>query len=330
MIVALTGVYPEGTLERFRELLPADTELLRIDTPEKYAALDRADVVILRIFRAEKADIRRIRGLKMISRWGAGYDSVDLEAASELGVLVTNTPGANAYAVAEHTVLLMLAVCRHLIEHHTFASRGEWSNKTFLDTTRTLNNALVGLIGGGNIGRQVAARVQAFGARVQYYDPFSLDEETEKRLGMRSVSLDELLRTSDFVSLHAPLTEENYHMLGEEAIGKMKPGAIVINAARGGLVDEAALIRAVEEGRLGGAGIDCIEHTPLTAEDPLLGRGNIVVTPHVGGAARDIASAMIPMLAETILELYRGEDVKFTVNRAQLDAARKERSGKGE
>ena len=327
MIAALTGIYPEGTAARFRALLPADVELLCIDSPEKYAALDRADVLILRIFRAEREDIERIRGLKMISRWGVGYDSVDVEAASEKGILVTNTPGANAYAVAEHTVTLMLALCHHLVEHCAYTSAGVWSNKTFLETTRTLNGALVGLIGGGNIGRQVARRVQAFGAQVQYYDPFRLSEAAEAEWGMRYVTLPELLRSSDFISVHAPLTEENRHLLGKEAFAQVKPGAYVINTARGGLVDEAALLEAIDAGRVAGAGIDCIEHEPLSADDPLLKRGNVLVTPHVGGTSNDIASAMIPMLTATIMDLYEGKEVRYVVNRARLAAAG--RSGRG-
>ncbi|MBQ4505884.1 MAG: 2-hydroxyacid dehydrogenase [Firmicutes bacterium] len=321
MIVALAGTYPNGTFESFRERLPEDVELLKIDTPEKYAALDRADVMILRIFRAEKADIERIKGLKMISRWGVGYDSVDVAAASSKGILVTNTPGSNAYAVAEHSVLLMLALCHHLTEHNAFTQKGDWSNKTFLETTRTLNDAKVGLIGGGNVGRQVAKRVQAFGASVQYFDPYRLSEEMEKKFDMEFVSLDELLRTSDFISVHAPLTDENYHMIGEEAFAKMKPTAIVINTARGGLIDEAALIRAIDEGRIAGAGIDCIEKMPLTADEPLLGRGNIIVTPHVAGTSNDIATVTIPMLVDTIMDLYKGGKVRFVVNKAALEAA---------
>lgn len=321
MIVALSGVYPEGTFEKFRELLPEDVELLKIDTPEKYQALERADVMILRIFRAEKADIERIRGLKMISRWGVGYDSVDVATASEKGILVTNTPGSNAYAVAEHAVLLMLALCHHLVEHYQFTEKGFWSNKAFLENTRTLNDAKVGLIGGGNIGRQVAKRVQAFGAKVQYFDPYRLGEERERELAMQYVSLDELFRTSDFISVHAPLTDQNYHIINEEALRKMKPGAIVINTARGGLVDEKALVRAVTEGRIAGAGVDCIENMPLTKDDPLLGRENIIVTPHVGGTSNDIATVTIPMLVDTIMDLYRGDKVRFVVNSAALSAA---------
>jgi D-3-phosphoglycerate dehydrogenase len=318
MIVALSGTYPEGTYEKFRELLPEDVELLKIDTPEKYKALDRADVVILRIFRAEKEDIERIRGLRMISRWGVGYDSVDVEAASAKGILVTNTPGSNAYAVAEHTVMLMLALCHHLTEHNRYAQRGEWSNKTFMETTRTLNDAVVGLIGGGNVGRQVARRVRAFGARVVYYDPYRLSEEREREFALKFVSLDELLRISDFVSIHAPLTEENYHMIDEAAIAKMKPGAYVINTARGGLIDEPALVKAIDEGRIAGAGIDCNEHAPISKDDPLLGRDTILITPHVAGTANDIASATIPMLVDTIMDLYKGENVRFVVNADKL------------
>ena len=318
MIVALSGTYPEGTYEKFRESLPEDVEILKIDTPERYKALERADVVILRIFRAEKEDIERIRGLRMISRWGVGYDSVDVEAASARGILVTNTPGSNAYAVAEHTVMLMMALCHHLMEHNRHVQRGEWSNKAYMETTRTLNDAVVGLVGGGNVGRQVARRVRAFGAKVVYYDPFRLSGEKEREYAMKYVSLDELLRTADFVSLHAPLTEENYHMLNETAIAKMKPGAYVINTARGGLIDEPALVRAIDEGRIAGAGIDCSENAPIGREAPLLGRDAILVTPHVAGTASDIASATIPMLVESIMELYKGENVRFAVNADKL------------
>ena len=318
MIVALTGEYPEGAFAKLREKLPGDIELLNIDTPEKYAALTKADVMILRIYEAHKEDIKRIEGLKMISRYGVGYDTVDVEAASAKGILVTNTPGSNAHAVAEHTVLLMLAICHHLIEHQLFAMKGIYSNRTFIDNTRTLNHAVVGLIGGGNIGRQVAKRVQSFGAEVQYYDKYRMSEEAEQQLKMKYVSLDELYRTSDFISIHVPLTEENYHMIGEEEISKMKTGAVVINTARGGLIDEAALIEAIDSKKLAGAGIDCMEHLPMQKDDPLLNRENIIVTPHVAGTSNDIADVTIPMLADTIMDLYRGDKVRFVVNADKL------------
>ena len=318
MIAALAGEYPAGTYEAFRKILPADIELIQTDTPEKYAALTEADVLILRIYRAQKEDMDRIRGLKMISRWGVGYDSVDVDAASERGILVTNTPGSNAYAVAEHTVMMMLALCHHLTEHRDCLEQGIWSNRNFASSTRTLNNAAVGLIGGGNIGRRVAQRVQAFGARVKYYDPFRLNEEAERRLNMEYASLDELLETSDFISIHVPLTDASYHMIGEREIARMKPEVYLINTARGGLIDEEALVKAIDEHRIAGAGIDCIEHMPLRADDPLLHRTNILVTPHTAGTANDIASVTVPMIAETVMELYRGQSVRYAVNRDRL------------
>lgn len=318
MIAALTGEYPAGTLERLRELLPADIELLNIDTPEKYEALNRADAMILRIYEASAEDMDRIRGLKLISRYGVGYDTVDVDAASARGILVTNTPGSNAHAVSEHAVMLMLALCHHLTEHYDYANQGIYSNRTFIDSTRTLNNALVGLIGGGNIGRQAAKKVQAFGAKVQYYDKFRLPEETEKQFSMKYVSLDELYRTSDFISIHIPLTDDNYHMISEREISLMKPDAYLINTARGGLVDEEALVRAIDEKRLAGAGIDCMEHLPMRGDDPLLHRGSIIVTPHTAGTSNDIAAVTIPMLADTIMDLYRGDKVRFVVNKVKL------------
>lgn len=315
MRVALAGTYPEGTAERFREALPsAQFEVMEIDTPEKYEELTQADCMILRIFKATAEDMGRIKGLKMISRWGAGYDSVDTEEASRRGILVTNTPGANAYAVSEHTVLLMLAVCHNLLEHTESLQKGIWSKTLFMQQAKTLNNRTVGLIGGGNIGRQVARKVEAFGAKVRYYDKYRLSREVEQEYQMEYVPFDELIRSCDIISLHIPMTQENYHLIGETEFSKMKRGAIVVNTARGGLLDEAALLRALEQGIVAGAGLDCVEHEPLKEADPLISHPHIVVTPHVGGVASDISEAMIPMLVQNILDLASGAPVQHVVN----------------
>ncbi len=152
----------------------------------------------------------------------------------------------------------------------------------FLDQTFTLNKKIVGLIGGGNIGRQVAAKVQAFGASVRYYDTFRLPEQLERECGMVYVPLEELLRTSDIVSLHVPLTEETRHLLDAEKLAMLKPGAFVINTARGGLIDDDALLAAVLEKRIAGAGLDCPEREPLSPDHPMLRQPNIIITPHIG------------------------------------------------
>lgn len=316
MNVAIVGTYPEGTFSRFQAVLSgcADVTLKEIRTQEQFDHLEDADAIVLRILKMPAKTVARFPSLKLIIRWGAGFDSVDIQEAGRRGIAVCNTPGANASSVAELAVLLMLAIGRRLICHDRCLHRGSWSKNIFLDQTFTLNHKLVGIIGGGNIGRQVAARVQAFGAQAQYYDPFRLPTETENALGMRYASLEELLVTSDVVTLHVPLTDSTMHMIGAEQIASMKNGAILVNTARGGLIDDDAVIAAVNSGKLAGAGIDCVEHEPVLPGSPILENPNIIVTPHVGGGTADLADAIIPMITENLLALYGKKPLKYVVN----------------
>lgn len=317
--VVLAGTYPAHTFEKLRTLLPEeDFELKAVDTPEKYEAMTDAEIMILRIFKAPREVIERNPKLKMILRWGAGFDSVDIEAAGKRGILVTNTPGANANAVSELAILLMLAVGRKLLCHTECLKKGEWSKNTFLNSSFCLNNKLLGIVGAGNIGRQVAVKAQAFGANVQYYDPYRLSEEMEKKFHLTYVPLEELIRTSDVISLHVPLTEQTHHMLGEKEIAAMKDGAIIINTARGGLIDDHALAEAVKRGKLGGAGLDGVENEPLEPGDELLLEPGIVVTPHIGGGTADIGDVIMPMLAEDIIDYAKNKKVKHVVNQKYL------------
>ena len=261
--VVLAGTYPAGTFDQLRAALPADRfTVTAVDTPEDYEAMTDAEIMILRIFKAPREVMQRNPGLKMILRWGAGFDSVDIQAAGERGIYVTNTPGANANAVSELAVMLMLAVGRKLLCHTESLRSGVWSKNTFLNSSFCLHNKLVGVVGGGHIGRQVAAKVQAFGARVQYYDPYRLSPQLEQSSGMTYVPLAELLRTSDIITLHVPLLDSTRHMIGAQELQSMKPGAILINTARGGLVDDTALAAAVRTGHLSGAGLDGLSGNP--------------------------------------------------------------------
>jgi len=318
--VAIVGTYPAGTFEKFKNYFSEkpEIEVVEVDTQEKFDALTEADAIVLRILKMPKEVVARIKGLKMIMRWGAGFDSVDIEEAGKHGIYVCNTPGANAYAVAELTVALMLAVGRKLICHDRAIHQGEWSKNTFLNQTRTLNNKVVGIIGGGNIGRQVASRVQAFGSTVQYYDPFRLPEEMEEKLHMKYVGLEELIRTSDVITLHVPLMASTRHMIGEKEIEKMKDGAILINVARGGLMDDGAVVNAVNAGKLSGAGIDCVEEEPAKLGSPILENPNIIVTPHVGGGSADISDVMFPMITENIELLEEEKALKYVVNKQYI------------
>ena len=317
--VVLAGTYPAHTYEKLRKLLPEDQfDFVAVDKQEEYDAMTDAEVIILRIFKAPKEVIDRNPDLKMILRWGAGFDSVDIEAAGAKGILVTNTPGANANAVSELAVTLMLTVYRKILEHTDSLRKGAWSKNTYLNSSFSLFGKLVGIVGGGNIGRQVAAKVQAFGAEVQYYDAFRLPEEMEEKCGMKYVSLEELIRTSDVVTLHVPLLDSTRHMIGADQLRAMKDGAVIINTARGGLVDDKALCTAVKAGKLLGAGLDGVEEEPLPAGHELLTTPGIVVTPHVGGGTADIGDIIMPMLAKDIRDFAATGDCAHVVNRKYL------------
>ena len=181
-----------------------------------------------------------------------------------------------------------------------------------------LNNKVVGIVGAGNIGRQVARKVQAFGATTQYYDPYRLKPEMEEDFKLKFTSLDEVLRTSDLITLHVPLTDENQHMIDAERIAGMKDGAIIINTARGGLIDDHALAEAVKSGKLSGAGLDGVEREPLQPDDELLNTPNIIVTPHIGGGTADIGDVIMPMLADDIIDFANGKEVRHVVNKQYL------------
>ena len=317
--VVLAGTYPAHTYEKLKKLLPADQfDFVAVDSQEAYDAMTDAEIMILRIFKAPKEVIERNPNLKMILRWGAGFDSVDIEAAGARGILVTNTPGANANAVSELAVTLMLTVYRKILEHTDSLRSGAWSKNTYLNSSFSLFGKTVGIVGGGNIGRQVALKVQAFGAEVQYYDAFRLPAETEEKFNMKYVSLEELLKTSDIVTLHVPLLDSTRHMIGEDQIKSMKDDAVIINTARGGLVDDKALCAAVKAGKLLGAGLDGVEEEPLPAGHELLTTPGIVVTPHVGGGTADIGDVIMPMLAKDICDFAGTGDCAHVVNRKYL------------
>lgn len=252
--------------------------------------------------------------LKMIMRWGAGYDAVDIKAARERNIDVCNTPGANAYAVSELAVLLMLAVGRNLLAHEEKLREGVWSRELFNKTSQSLRGKIVGIVGGGNIGRQVARKVQVFGAKTFYYDAFRLSEEMEQQLELQYVEYEQLLKESDVITFHVPLMDSTAHMLNTENISLLKQNAIVINTARSGIIDDAALLEAVKNGHVLGAGLDCTEETPISKDNPLLQYPNFIVTPHVGGVTNDIAESIMPMIVENLRLIAKQESPKYVVN----------------
>lgn len=313
--VVLAGKYPEGSFEKLKEKLDKKLfNLIRVENEEEYKSMKNAEIIILRIFKAPEEIIDNNKNLKMIMRWGAGYDSVDVEYASQKGILVTNTPGANAFSVAELTIMFMLAVSRKLLSHEECLKNGVWSKNTFLNESFTLNNKKIGIIGAGNIGRRVAKYVQTFGAKTQYFDEYRLSEEKEKEYNLEYKDFDEILKTSDILTLHVPLTEYNRHLIGKHEFDMMKKGSIIINTSRGGLIDDNALLEAVNSGKLLGVGLDVVENEPLDKDNELLKNPNIVVTPHIGGGTADISEVIIPMLVEDLVKFVKGIKCSHIVN----------------
>ena len=222
--------------------------------------------------------------LKLVQLISAGYDRLDVEAARQARVPVSNNGGSNSVAVAEHTLMLILAVYKQVVRDHNNVVSGKWRVGDFADLRiYELAGKTLGIVGLGTIGKKVARRAQAFDMRVQYYDAFRLSEDQEDALGVRFVLLPELLRTSDVVSLHMPLNEQTRNMMGAREFATMKNDAIFINTCRGPVVDEAALHHALTSGQIAAAGLDVLVEEPPPADHPLFALDNVIFTPHTAG-----------------------------------------------
>ncbi|NIM49856.1 MAG: phosphoglycerate dehydrogenase [Gemmatimonadales bacterium] len=222
--------------------------------------------------------------LTVVARAGTGVDNVDLEAATRRGIAVLNAPGANTVSAAEHAIALLLALLRRIPWAAASMQRGEWERKRFPGTE--LRGKRMGLVGLGRVGVRVANVARAFGMRVVAHDPY-LPEERAQELGIELQSLDELLRSSDVVSLHTPLTEQTRNLISAERLAQMKPTAVIVNTARGGLVDDVALVEALEAGRIAGAALDVFEPEPLPADSPLRGCDKVLLTPHLAASTSE-------------------------------------------
>ena len=320
MKVIIGGTFPPGATEMFVNTLPASCDTEVIENSAELAKRSDVEVLITRGFEVDEKFLAQNPKLKMIQKWGTGVNTIDLGAATRHKVPVCNVPGANAYAVAELTVMLMLAVYRNLLYHNAKLKAGIWSKADRVEQTYCLRGKTIGIIGGGNIGRLVAGLTQAFGARTVYYDAFRLPDDVEKEHRMEFVPLDELLKISDIVTLHIPLTDSTKNFISKKQLDLMKPTAVLINAARGGLVCEPDLLAALDSGRLMGAGVDCLcgEKDKLRADDPMLHNDKITAMPHVGGTSNDLASVMVPRIVANVGRLLKGEPLVSVVNKEVL------------
>ena len=254
--------------------------------------------------------LRQGKRLKVVGRAGIGVDNVDVATATELGVLVVNAPTANLVSATEHTFALLLALARDIPAAHESLLAGEWDRKRFQGTE--LNEKSLGLIGLGRIGQNVAYRARAFGMKILAFDPY-LDAAAARRLDVELAELEPLLRRSDVVSIHTPLTDQTRGLLDAAAISRMKSGSLLVNCARGGVVDEAAVLDALESGHLGGVALDVFAQEPPT-DSRLLGHPRAVVTPHIGAQTREAQARVATETARMVLGALEGSLELTAVN----------------
>lgn len=292
----------------FRDVL--DRAGFEIVHPPRDADLNRPEVLIeqlrgidgvLASMEPYTREVLRASRLRAIARVGVGYDAIDIPAATEAGVVVTITPGTNENSVAEQAFALLLAVFREVACRDAEIRRGGWRR----NPVRRLAGSTLGLVGLGRIGKAMVGRAQGLGLRVVAYDPYA-DPDFAARHGVALCSWDELLAQADVVSLHMPCTAETTNLINRDSLARMKPGAVLINTSRGGLVDEDALADALQSGRLFGAGLDVLKVEPPPADHPLLRLSNVVLAPHLGGIDQTALDAMGQLAAECLVNLHRG------------------------
>jgi len=317
--VLVTREIPERGLSKIREFFevdlwtdeappPKDVILERIRDKDALVSL-LTDPIDEEVFDAAPK-------LRIVSQYAVGYDNIKVEEATKRGVYVTNTPGVLTETVADFTFALMLAVARRVVEADRYVREGKWKVgwHPLMMVGTDVYGATLGIVGLGRIGSAVARRAKGFNMRVIYYDVVRR-EDLEKELGIEYVSLDKLLEESDYVSLHTPLTPQTYHLIGEEQLKKMKKTAFLINTARGKVVDQKALYKALKEGWIAGAGLDVFEQEPISPDDPLLELDNVVLAPHAASASYETRSRMAEMVADNLIAFLKGEVPPNLVNK---------------
>ncbi|MEM2194250.1 MAG: phosphoglycerate dehydrogenase [Candidatus Methanomethylicia archaeon] len=310
------GIYAPEAIETLNRI--GEVKRLTFSSPPKDSEVAEAirgyDAVILgAIGRISAETLRNVENLKVIARHGVGYDNVDVQEATRRRIAVTYTPHANAESVAEHTFTLILALMRRIYEAYSTVKNGRWSERSKLIGFEIYGKTL-GVIGFGAIGRRVAEiAIKGFNMKVLAYDPYVNREEMLK-LNVKPVDLKELLKESDIVSIHAILTSETHHLIGEEMLKQMKSSALIVNTARGPIIDEEALIKALREKWIAGAALDVLETEPPNMKNPLLKMDNVLVTPHIAAFTVEALKRMDLMIVEDIDRIYNGLKPRRLVN----------------
>lgn len=310
-IIVLDPITTE-TAARMRALLPEGLVLDHArnrDAAHLRALVADADVLVSGQVAVDAELLRAAPRAKLLHKWGVGTDNFDLDAARARGIAVARTTGSNAMPVAEFTLGLMIALMRNLAWGHATLRAGEWRTTSQPKPSYMLSGKTIGIVGFGAIGRNVAKLMAPFGGRILYTKPSRIDPAEEQALGVTYAALPELLREADIVSLHCPLTPQTRGMIGREALRSMKRSAVLINVARGGVVDEQDLLDALRAGEILGAAMDVYETEPLPPGNPLLELENVVATPHIAAMAADNFEKTINQMFGNIDRFLRGEGV---------------------
>mgnify|MGYP001011658991 CR=1 FL=1 len=284
-------------------------------------ALRDADGVIIRIGSIDRVTMEQCPNLKAIGRPGVGVDDVDVAAATELGIPVVIAPGANTRSVAEHAMAMMFACAKDLTRSDREMRKGNFGIRSSYKAYE-LKGRTLGLIGSGAIGSVLAEMAAGIGMKVLVYDPYVPAERIEARGYGYRTEMEDILKEADVVSIHTPLTEATRNMIGEPQLRMIKSDGILINCARGGIVDEAALGRALDENWIHSAGTDVVVHEPIDPNDPIFAHDNIVVSPHMAGQTREAAAGVATLAAEGVLAVIRGEKWDKVCNPKAYEHAR--------
>ncbi len=316
-VVAITD-FTFPSLEIEERIVHAAGAELRAGNDRHIAALKLlvadADAVITQFAPIHAEVISEMRRVKVIVRYGIGYDTVDVKAARERGIPVCNIPDYCIDEVADHTLAFILGVTRQVVPNTLYIRDGKWGLATPLDQLQTLRDQTVGIVGFGRIGREVAARLAPFKSRRLVFDAF-VPADTIRSAGCEAVTLEELLSQSDIVTLHCPSTPQTKKLLNTDALARMKRGAVVVNLARGDLIDTAALIAALQSGHLAGAAIDVCDPEPIPTDSPLRSLPNVIVASHIASASPKSVRTLRETAAHIAVMALRGEPLPNVVNK---------------
>lgn len=318
--VYITRRIPDSTLEKISEVCQVemweeeDVPVPRAVLEEKIENIDGLFCLLTETI--DEALLQKAKQLKVISNMAVGYNNIDVAAATEKGIFVTNTPGVLTETTADLTFALLMATARRIVEASDFLREGSWKTwSPMLLTGQDIYGATLGIIGMGRIGESLAKRAKGFDMRILYHNR-SRKEEAEKTWGIEFADLDSLLRESDFVCVMTPYTEETRNLIGDRELSLMKKSAILINTARGGIVNEEALYEALKQNKIWAAGLDVFEQEPVDPDHPLLTLPNVVTLPHIGSASIQTRTRMAELAAANLIQGVMGETPQNRVNHA--------------